>query len=176
MDDFELVCPTKEYQQQAADYIREFREHHSAINGVGGLDRFDDYDLWLEKVENDKDYYFAKPGWVPATTLFYVRKSDHRIIGMTNIRHRLNDHILRESGHIGYSIRPTERNQGYGTHLLTLALAECGKMGVDRVLVTCDKSNIGSAKVIQNNNGVLENEVVNRTTGKIVQRYWIDVK
>lgn len=176
MDGFELVKPTSVYREQALEYIREFRLHNSPINGSGGLDRFEDYDQWLEKIRHDEEYHSPKNGWVPATTLFFVRKSDNRIIGMTNIRHRMNDHILHISGHIGYSIRPSERQRGYGTHLLYLALAECAKMGIDRVLVSCEKSNIGSEKVIINNRGIFENEQVDSTTGKTFKRFWIDVK
>lgn len=55
--------------------------------------------------------------------------------------------------------------------MIGLALAECRKLGIDRVLMTCDKENIGSAKSIVNNGGVLENEV--EVDGEIVQRYWI---
>lgn len=38
----------------------------------------------------------------------------------------------------------------------------------------CDKANIGSAKSIQNNGGVLENETY--VANEIVQRYWISLK
>jgi predicted acetyltransferase len=40
-------------------------------------------------------------------------------------------------------------------------------------LITCDKNNIGSAKTIIKNGGVLENEVME--DGEITQRYWIDI-
>ena len=55
--------------------------------------------------------------------------------------------------------------------MLALALEECRKLGLDRALVTCDKTNIGSAKTIQKNGGVLENEVLEGD--RITQRYWI---
>lgn len=38
----------------------------------------------------------------------------------------------------------------------------------------CDKNNIGSAKAIQNNGGVLENEIY--VEDELVQRYWITLK
>ena len=37
----------------------------------------------------------------------------------------------------------------------------------------CDKTNIASAKSIQKNGGVLENEVL--IDGEMVQRYWINL-
>ena len=90
---------------------------------------------------------------------------------MIDIRHRLNEYLLQFGGNIGYSVRPSQRRKGYATEMLALALEECRKLGLDRALVTCDKSNIGSAKTIQKNGGVLENEVLEGD--RITQRYWI---
>ena len=50
----------------------------------------------------------------------------------------------------------------------------CKKLGIDRVLMVCDKSNIGSAKSIIKNGGILENEFVDED-GEIEQRYWIEL-
>ena len=61
--------------------------------------------------------------------------------------------------------------------MLALALKEAKKMGLKRVLITCDDINYGSAKVIENNGGVLENIVENNIDGEIIhtRRYWIDL-
>ena len=95
-------------------------------------------------------------------------------MGAVNIRHYLNDKLLETGGHIGDGIRPGERRKGYATAMIGLALEECRKLGIDRVLICCDKDNIGSAKSIQRNGGVLENEV--EEDGNIVQRYWIELQ
>jgi predicted acetyltransferase len=58
--------------------------------------------------------------------------------------------------------------------MVCLALEECRKLGIDRVLMVCDKTNIGSAKTIMNNGGVLENEII--VDGITEQRYWIDLQ
>ena len=65
----------------------------------------------------------------------------------------------RSGGHIGDGIRPSERRKGYATAMIGLALEECRKLGINKVLMTCDKTNIGSAKSIMNNGGVLESEL-----------------
>ncbi|MBP7175541.1 MAG: GNAT family N-acetyltransferase [Thermoclostridium sp.] len=170
-----LVHPTKEYEEKAMGFIREFHEYHSEINGTGGLDRFDDYDQWLMKVQKDLDWENIPEGRVPANTYFLVRAADNRILGMINIRHKLNDFLLREGGHIGYSIRPTERNKGYATKMLSLGLARCKELNINRVLITCDRNNPASARVIQNNHGVLENEAYSETFSEVIQRYWIEI-
>ena len=96
------------------------------------------------------------------------------IVGAINIRHNLNDHLLKYGGHIGDGVRPSERRRGYATKMIRLALKECKKLGIKRVLVVCEKNNVGSSKSIINNGGILENEVIE--DGKIYQRYWIDLE
>jgi predicted acetyltransferase len=175
MTDYQLVHPSKKYENQAFKYIQEFLEHNSEINGTGGLNRYDNYDEWLQKIEKDLDIPNIPEDRVPANTYFLIRLSDDRIIGMINIRHRLNEFMLNEGGHIGYSIRPTERKKGYGTLLLSLGLQKCKELNLKEILITCDKINIASSKVIQNNNGVLENEVFSETYSQMIQRYWINL-
>lgn len=173
MVDLVLVSPTKEYEKEAFGYIQEFLDYYSEINGTGGLDRYQNYDEWLLKLEKDLDHKNISGGRVPANTYFLIRKVNNEIIGMINIRHRLNEFLLNEGGHIGYSIRPTEREKGYGTLILKLGLGKCKELNLKEVLITCDKTNIASAKIIQNNNGILDNEIYSETFAEIIQRYWI---
>ena len=174
MEEFIFIRPTKEYEQQAFDYIQEFKDYNSNINGVGGLRRYiGDYDGWLKHLEEDRSRTMDDDR-VPGETFMLIRKSDNKLIGLANIRLRLDDHLLMYGGHIGYGIRPTERKKGYASYQLYCALNFCQEIGLERVLVTCDKNNLGSAKTIQNSFGVLENEVID-DNGEVLQRYWIDV-
>ena len=175
MDELKLVTPAPEHEAAAFAYLAEFREHDSQIHGVGGLDRYDDYSQWLEKLAEDRDWEHTTPNRVPADTYFLMRREDSRPLGMINIRHQLNDFLLREGGHIGYSIRPTERRKGYAAAMLAMALERCRELGLKRVLITCDKGNIGSARTIQKNGGVLENEITGSHLADVLQRYWIEL-
>lgn len=80
---------------------------------------------------------------------------------------------MLDGGHIGDGVRPSERRKGIATQMISLALDECKKMGIQRVLMVCNKENAGSAKSIRNNGGVLENEIV--VDGVVEQRYWIEL-
>lgn len=111
---------------------------------------------------------------VPDSTFFCLDEERNIFVGAVNIRHYLNERLLRSGGHIGDGVRPSERKKGIATAMIGLTLEECKKLGIDRVLMVCDKDNIGSAKSIQRNGGLLENEI--EDDGEIVQRYWIELK
>jgi predicted acetyltransferase len=116
------------------------------------------------------------PGYVPATTFWLVAGDEW--IGIGNIRHRLTPELERFGGHIGYAIRYSRWNMGYGTLQLRLLLAEARRLGFKRALITCSRGNIGSARVIEKNGGVLENIVDNVIDGQRIEtcRYWGDLR
>ena len=110
---------------------------------------------------------------VPSTFLFAF--ADNSIVGRVSIRHSLNPELQRFGGHIGYVVVPEYRRQGCATAMLRQACRIAReKLGLNRVLVTCDDDNVGSIKTIEKNGGVLEN-ILTRTNGeKPKRRYWID--
>jgi predicted acetyltransferase len=115
------------------------------------------------------------PGHVPSSSLFAFDGA--RIVGRVSIRHRLNDVLRRAGGHIGYVVVPEFRRRGYATAMLRLALRFAhDRIGLDRVLVTCDDDNVGSIRTIQNNGGVLEDVVSGSDVEKPKRRYWIDAR
>ena len=174
-DELELIFPTKEYKKDVEEYLREFLDSgENEIAGDGGLDRIRDFDKWLEKIQNDLSVDTIDKDRIPATLYLTIRKSDKKIVGNVQIRHFLNEKLLNYGGHIGDSVRPSERRKGYATEQIRLALGKCKELGIDNVLMDCDKNNIGSAKAIQNNGGVLENEIY--VENELVQRYWISLK
>jgi len=95
-------------------------------------------------------------------------------VGMTNLRHHLNDYLLAYGGHIGYSVRPSERKNGYASQMLRLTLEKAKERGISKVRICCDHYNIASAKTIQSNGGVLEDEMFDSSDGMLTQRYWIE--
>lgn len=174
-DELELVFPTKEYKKKVEEYLQEFLDNGEyEIAGDGGLDRIKNFDEWLRKIQNDLSEENIEDNRIPATLYLTIRKSDNKIVGNLQIRHKLNDKLLLYGGHIGDSVRPSERRKGYATEQIRLALQKCKELGIDNVLMDCDKSNIGSAKSIQNNGGILENEIY--VDNELVQRYWISLK
>lgn len=171
-----FVFPNGNYEEKAKDFIHEFYEYESEINGSGGLERYLEkasYDEWLQKVLADMDLANILPGRVPALTYFYVRKEDDKIIGMINIRLALTDFLRKEGGHIGYSVRPTERGKHYASRMLKEALDFCKIIGLNDIFISCNKSNFASAGVIKNSGGILDKEFYSETFQQVIQRYII---
>ena len=56
-------------------------------------------------------------------------------------------------------------------------MLEAKKMGFEKVLLTCNDDNVGSAKIIEANGGVLENILEPEEEGDSKKRcYWITIK
>ena len=111
-------------------------------------------------------------GRVPQSTFWLVRDGQ-RILGCSRLRHTLNAFLEEEGGHIGYDVRPSERQQGYGTLLLRLTLDKARDLGLKRVLVTADNPNVASWRIIEKNGGVLHSEALSQHTGELLRKYWI---
>lgn len=167
-----LIRPIWEMKQEYYDYISEWEKAEEAIMPYSTRPLGREYKTWLEDTYKFEKKETCPTDFVPAYTYFLVNNSG-KILGALNLRLCLNDYLLNFGGHIGYGISPSARNKGYATQMLALALSIVKNLGISKVLITCDKSNIGSSKTIINNGGVLENEVIE--DGKIVQRYWITI-
>lgn len=168
-----LLKPKYEYSEQIMEYRQAFSNSGEQPHGSSSLQNFASLDEWFEKVSIQEVGENLPSNRVPSSQFLSVENG--KLIGFVNIRHRLNPELLLESGHIGYSIHPDERRKGYATKQLQLSLAEAKKLGLKKVLITCDKANVGSAKTIQKVGGVLEDEVVSSNSDEIVQRYWIEI-
>lgn len=170
-----LIKLTKEYYKQLSEMIEEWKldqeiNHTNHSPWAIFKNDYHDFDYYLDNLELKE----AVDGKVPDSTFFLLDEKRNILLGAVNIRHYLNDYLLQHGGHIGDGIRPSERGKGYATLMVHLALIECKKLGIEKVLMVCDKSNIASAKTIIKNGGILENEIVD-DDGEIEQRYWIDL-
>ncbi len=114
------------------------------------------------------------PHQVGADYYWLVDADAMRFLGEISIRHHLTPPLQRIGGHVGYAIRPSEQNKGYGTRMLALALPMALKRGIRRILITCEEENIASARVMEKNGFTLENRVICMIGGesKQIRRYW----
>ena len=166
-----LVKGALEYKRQIVDMLDEWHATGEKIvpYAIRRVD-YRDFENYLSSLEVTDE----SSGLVPDSTFFCLDIDRDIMVGAVNIRHYLNEGLLLNGGHIGDGVRPSERRKGIATQMIRLALEECKKLGIDRVLMVCDKDNIGSAKSIINNGGVMENEIT--VEGILEQRYWIESK
>lgn len=163
-----LRRPTLADKEAILNMMTEFEETRSAHDG--GFWDADDfvYEEWLES-NRDMEMGLGIPeGWVPAVQLVAFAR-DGQAVGFLNFRLRLSAYLLEEGGHIGYSIRPSERGKGYAKEALRQGLQVAKEKNIKRALVTCSTENPASRAVILANGGQFE-DVRNGT-----ERYWIEV-
>lgn len=164
-----LVKLSEEYKRHLNEMMEEwYATGENIIPYVIRKNDYKDFEYYMDNLEVKE----GTENLVPDSTFFCLDEDRDIFVGAVNIRHYLNEALLRDGGHIGDGVRPSERRKGIATKMIGLALDECKKLGIDRVLMVCDKDNIGSAKSIINNGGVLENEIID---GEVIeQRYWIE--
>ena len=170
-----LIKPTFEYAKQIKEYRQEFLDAGDSMDGCGSLRRIEDpYEYIQRSIDCQKEETMPR-GLVPATQFMFIRENDNRLVGMIQVRHYFNDYLSKYGGHIGYSIRPSERRKGYAKEMLKAALPFCKEIGLNKVLITCIEDNIGSEKTIIANGGKYESTVFEANENVYLKRFWIDL-
>ena len=176
-EDLRLVEPSLEFredfQEMAREYLAAGAQH--PYNKARDEEALKDFAGYIVKLLDQARGLQLPAGFVPCSTYWLVRDG-RAVVAESGLRHRLTEGLEHHGGHIGYRVRPSERRKGYGTLLCALTLEKARAMGLKRVLITCDADNAASARIIVKNGGRLENQVISRFTGKLVNRYWIEMR
>ena len=151
-----LVKPTFAMEQAALAYRQEhFDFNERIINGSSLFDQLDSYKEWLDRVNANADKTTVVSDWVFTDTFFAERVSDHKIIGIVDLRYELND-FLKNFGHCGNSVRPTERKKGYATEILRQICLIAKEHGMKQLQLSVERDNIASIRTIEKNGGRYE--------------------
>lgn len=165
-----LVKLTKEYKELLNEMMEEwwYADEKIVPYAIRKKD-YHDFEAYIDSLE-EKD---ESNGRVPDSTFFCLDTDTNTFVGAVNIRHYLNESLLLNGGHIGDGVRPSRRGEGIATKMIAMALEECKKLGLEKVLMVCDKDNIASRRTIEKNGGILENEI--EVDGNVEQRFWITI-
>ena len=164
-----LRRPSQIDKEDILEMMAEFEREQSAHDGgFWNPDNFV-YEEWLEENLQAEAGLNIPENWVPAIQLVSFDVAG-QALGFLNLRLRLNDYLLEKGGHIGYSIRPSERGKGYAKEALRQGLQVAKEKNIKRALVTCSTENPASQAVILANGGQLE-DIRHET-----ERYWIDLE
>lgn len=176
MEELVLLEPSSVYYDQIKEYRQEFLEAGDSMDGTSSLREYDNPSDWMEHIRLYSRKETIPEGRVPGTIFLCVRKNDDKLIGMINVRHELSEYLYNYGGNIGYSIRPSERRNGYAKEMLRLALPYCrDNLGLSKVMISCDVGNEGSRKTILANGGVYENTLHEPDEDIDLERYWISL-
>lgn len=167
-----LTEPSEKYKESYIQNIEEIQAEGRRID-LNLKTLRQDFSSYVQSLLGQIDPAKLQPGMVPFRQFWLVDEGVY--IGRLNLRHELNEQLLRMGGHIGYDIRPGRRRQGYGTEILRLGLEKAKALGLQRVLLTCNQDNIASKKIIEHNGGKLENIIELEGHPVKVLRYWIDL-
>ena len=140
--------------------IREIGPGQNGFHNEGYTVPYSRFHDFLVRIVDMQHGRGLPEGYVPQTTFWAFVGS--RPVGISKLRHRLTDALRRTGGHIGYSIRPSERRRGYGTAMLRATLAEAARLGIETTLLTINEDNRPSWRLVERNGGVL----VRRAEGK----------
>ena len=167
-----LVLPSekylKSYQEAYDEYVKNNVSTY-AFNNPSACDVLAKYERYRNEINLPENR-------VGQTNYWLVDVERDYFIGEIGIRHKLNDALLKRGGHIGYGVRYSEWNKGYGTRMLKMALEIAKEMNISRVLITCNDDNIASARVMEKNGFVLQDKVLvySKEDEKeiLTRRYW----
>ena len=172
MNEITLIKPTIEYADQIMSFRQEMLDTGNSFAGCSGLKKCSTANEWIRILNDMANEETCLDGGVPSSTYIAVRLSDNKIVGIIDLRHHIDHPVLGLwGGHMGYCVRPSERRKGYAKEMLRQNLQNAKTRGFNKVLITCDRDNIASAKTIIANGGVFEKEVC--VDNNKINRYWI---
>lgn len=171
MNELILRFPTLEDKDKFIEYYNQYLDDNANSDPLN-YSKYKSYEEFL--IEIGKEECLIKSTTKTIPTSSYLLVENNEIIGHIFIHHLIDLEVLREyEGHIGYGIRPSKRNQGYGTRMLSLALEKCKDLCLKEVFLSCKKENISSARIIEKNNGILLGETYIAEENSVFKKYKI---
>ena len=178
MENLILIKTSAEYAEEICAYRRETLDLENFIHGSTELHNFENPVEWIKYCRlYEKQNTIPIPGHVLSDQFMLVNENEYKLLGLINVRRYLdgNNYLIEYGGHIGYSIRPSERRKGYAKKMLTLSLNKCRDIGLEKILITCNANNEASRRTILALGGAFERTTYLESENTNMERFWIDL-
>lgn len=141
--------PSMHYADEIKAYRQEMIEANSSFDGCLSLKRMPDIQEYVDYCR--KWSVPARPEEAGAARIHVIlclRKSDGRMVGCMQVHSVLTERMKQYTGHIGYSVRPSERRKGYASRMLTKAKDFLSSFGLAEMIASCLPENEASRRTI----------------------------
>ena len=117
------------------------------------------YEVFKNYLESQLARKYQNISKYDTPTITYILYINSIPVGYICIRTKIDNQWKKWSGNFYYTVRLSERKKGYGTKMLKLALNEFKKLGLKEIYGQSSSDNYASEKVIENNGGILLEEI-----------------
>lgn len=170
----QLVLPDTDLFPAFQRMIADFEQHHEARFEKERNWGVKEFKRYINRLNNHRKGINLPLGRMPEA-VYWLLNQKQDIVAIGSIRLRMNAHLLKEGGQIGYTVVPGFRQKGIGTFLLGELLKKAREFELDRILITCNEDNIASRKIIEKNGGIYDNTIFSMEKNALILRYWINI-
>lgn len=174
IDSVQLIEPDSRWKEDFLEFCRETESVTEENMRWRFTEDMTDFDAYIQKRKDNKAGRNLPAGWVPWSEYWLVKRN--KVLGTSTLRHQLTPVLEEYGGHIGYVIRPSERRKGHGTKILRMTLQKALEMNIPRIIMTCDDTNVASARIIEVNGGRLKDIIWNENLKRFTRRYRIELE
>ena len=136
--------------------LQHIGEEENAFKNPVKKMSYDEFKLWLVQQDAWSRNENLPNGYV-GQTCFWLMVDDVPV-AFGKIRHALTPSSRMQGGNIGYAVSSEYRGMGYGTKILNLLLQKAEEMNIQEKLLSVEKFNLASKRVIEKNGGRLVSE------------------
>lgn len=170
----EIIKPNEMYFDEYLSACKESYDNDIKEWMPVELNRFGEWRASALKMYEMLESGEGLPDGVPRMYTYWCVENG-RFIGEIQIRPFIDEITAKSIGHIGYAIRYSMWNKGYGTKVLNEAIKKLQELGVSTIYIACHESNVASNIVSKKCGFKLLEKAIDETTNERQNVYIVNV-